>query len=36
MAQVSPQHIQPLSMAFVGALTVAILLLGITNYLADK
>lgn len=36
MAQVSQQHVNPLTMAFVGALTLSLLALGVLNYLADK
>ena len=36
MAQVSQQHIAPLTGAFVGALGLSLLLLGVLNYLADK
>jgi len=36
MAQVSPQHVQPLTMGFVGLLVFALLGLGVLNHVANK
>jgi hypothetical protein len=36
MPQVSPQHIQPLTMGFVGLLVGSLLILGALNKLANK
>lgn len=36
MPQVSPQHVQPLTMGFVGLLVFSLLALGALNKLANK
>lgn len=36
MATVSPEHVQPLSSAFIGTILIALLGIGILNYLADR
>jgi hypothetical protein len=36
MPQVSPQHVQPLTMGFVGLLVGSLLLLGTLNKLANR
>lgn len=36
MAQISPQHVQPLTMGFVGLLVGSLLVLGALNKLANR
>lgn len=36
MATVSQEHVTPLTTGFVGALVIAVLGIGIVNYLANK
>lgn len=36
MAQISPQHVQPLTMGFVGLLVGSLLALGALNKLANR
>lgn len=35
MAQISPQHVTPLAMGFIGLLVFAILGIGVLNYTAN-
>lgn len=36
MAQIAPQHVQPLTMAYVGLLVFSILGIGVLNKFANK